>query len=127
MINLTPELWKKIQAINTYVNGSVRYVSDKTQYGKSDHWALPHKGTGDCEDYSLQKQFDLTQEGLESYIATAWCFPDHKGYHAVCIVPTDYGDYVLDNRYPDVYHWEDSNYKWHMRETEDLKWVKINV
>ncbi len=81
------------------------------------------------EDYAIKKQFLLNQEGIESYIATCFCFPSRskgqKGYHAVCLVDTDYGTYVLDNRYPSVFHFEDCNYLWHKREREDETWVKI--
>ena len=44
---LTPELWKRIKEINTNVNNNVKYVSDKTKYGKSDHWSLPQDAEGD--------------------------------------------------------------------------------
>ena len=125
MITLTPEKWTIINRTNTYRNDNIHYVKDRVQYGKSDHWAFPDDEKGDCEDYAIAKQYDLTQEGIESWLATCWVHPDKQGYHAVCLVDTDYGTYVLDNRFPSVFHFEDCHYHWHKKEQPDETWVKI--
>ena len=142
MLKLTPEIWKKIQEINSDRNDRIQYVKDKTHYGKSDYWAFPDDDQGDCEDISIAKQYDLEDiamvkqsglkaKGIESFLATCWCYPNkpvgQRGYHAVCVVSTDYGDYILDNRFPMVYHFEDCNYLWAKREMEDGTWRKIKA
>ena len=130
MITLTPEIWKYIQFINTCRNDNIHYIKDAQHYGKSEHWCFPDDGEGDCEDIAIAKQYDI-RNALKFFapLATCWVHPSRskgqKGYHAVCLVDTDYGTYVLDNRYPSVFHFEDCNYLWHKREREDETWVKI--
>lgn len=124
-ITLTPKLWEKICAINTYWNYKIQYVKDKKHYGKSSYWTFPADDKGDCEDISIAKQYALEKEGIQSYLATCWVRPNKKGYHAVIIVDTDYGTYVLDNRYPMVFHFDDCNYTWDKIERSDGSWRKI--
>jgi predicted transglutaminase-like cysteine proteinase len=58
-----------LQAVNSLVNGSVRYVRDIDALGVEDQWASPldtvRRGIGDCEDYALLKMAMLTGLGFE--------------------------------------------------------------
>jgi predicted transglutaminase-like cysteine proteinase len=130
MIKLTPQIWTSLRDINTYRNDNIHYIKDAEHYGKSDYWAFPDDDQGDCEDYSIAKQWDIKHQlDFFASLATCWVHPSkpagQQGYHAVLLVDTDYGTYVLDNRFPSVFHFEDCNYKWHKREEEDETWVKI--
>jgi len=132
MIKLTPKKWKIIQDINTYRNDNIHYVKDQVQYGKSDHWAFPDDDKGDCEDYGIAKQHDIKKQlGFFAPLATCYCYPNRpkgqRSYHAVCLVDTDYGTYVLDNRFPGVFHFEDCYYLWWKIEREDETWRRIIV
>lgn len=99
-------------------NWQVEYVPDKEQYGVNEYWVGDeHLKAGDCEDFALCKLFKLMSSGLpEESMGIATCFVDGdpKRGHAVLIVSTDKGDFVLDNRFNDVLPWKDipDNYKW---------------
>lgn len=123
MIKLTDEKWKLIKEINSYWNDKITYMSDIEHYGKEEHWAFPVDDLGDCEDIAIAKRCDLLKNNIESRFATCWTETD--GYHAVLIVHTDKGDFVLDNRYDDVMKFEDLPYRWEKIETEDGVWKQI--
>ena len=50
---------ERLEAVNRYVNGRVRFVDDSRQYGRADVWAAAsdtlRRGRGDCEDYAIAK------------------------------------------------------------------------
>ncbi|WP_120502048.1 transglutaminase-like cysteine peptidase [Roseovarius sp. EL26] len=100
-----------VQKINRRINQSVRSVPDQRQYRTKDVWALPTRTGGDCEDYALAKKLKLVQMGYapeELLIATVV----HKklGPHAVLVIRTEQGDYVLDNLTNRVLLWKETNY-----------------
>jgi predicted transglutaminase-like cysteine proteinase len=105
--------------VNARVNHEVRPQSDLAHYGVEDYWDMPFENgskTGDCEDYALEKRKLLISAGLPmnalsvALVRTAW-----KESHAVLLVHTNNGDYVLDNLSPFVEPWMAVRYTW-------LKW-----
>lgn len=123
MITLTDKTWKTICDINRQVNFDITYQKDIEHYGKSDHWVIPVDGHGDCEDISLMKQHLLSEQDIPSYLATCWT--ETGGYHAVLLVDTDRGTFVLDNRQKTVWNYTDLNYTWNKRQIEGDVWVSI--
>ena len=100
-----------VKKINRRINQSVRSVPDQRQYRSKDVWALPTRAGGDCEDFALAKKLKLMQMGYapsELLIATVM----HKrlGPHAVLVMRTEQGDYVLDNLTNKVLPWQDTDY-----------------
>jgi predicted transglutaminase-like cysteine proteinase len=59
---------EKLQFINAYFNGRVRWVDDQTTWGVQDYWATPleslGRSQGDCEDYVIAKYFSLKYLGV---------------------------------------------------------------
>jgi predicted transglutaminase-like cysteine proteinase len=49
--------------------------------------------------------------------------------HAVLIVSTDQGDYVLDNLSPWIKGWQDVNYTWIERQVpgQPLRWANVTT
>jgi len=126
---LTEEQWDIVREVNSYWNYKIKYVGDQDNYGKPDVWCFPiAKGdffSGDCEDYAIAKQKTLKDNhDIESWLAT--CTVPAQGYHAVLIIHTDRGAYVLDNRYRTVYHYKSCNYKWDKIETEGGVWYEFS-
>ena len=98
--------------MNSTINESTSYRSDAAQYAKPDYWEAA-SGTGDCEDYALAKRNRLIAAGCDPLaIHLATCWVETGEYHAVLIVNTSTGDYVLDNRYPFPMMRQDLEYKW---------------
>jgi predicted transglutaminase-like cysteine proteinase len=88
-----------IRRVNTQVNSSVRQVRDGVHWkGVEDRWDFAEDGSGDCEDMVLLKRKLLRQAGIPhramriAIVITPW----GEG-HAVLVVRTDGGDFVLDN------------------------------
>lgn len=59
---------EKLDKVNQFFNGRIRYASDIEIWGVEDYWATPVeflvKGAGDCEDFSIAKYFTLKAMGL---------------------------------------------------------------
>jgi len=78
-------------------------MGDYEQYGVPEFWAEAMK-EGDCEDYALAKFKDLRDAGVPlEALRLACVFTETSGYHAVLVVTTENGDWVLDNRFDDIY------------------------
>ena len=109
---------------NKTINESVEYKTDLRLYGKLEHWT-PAVTQGDCEDYALAKRKKFLEFGIDpKYLRLATAKTETGKYHAVLIVTTDKGDYVLDNRYPFPMERRALNYKWDKIQQGD-KWYKI--
>jgi predicted transglutaminase-like cysteine proteinase len=113
---MTSELWKELEAVNRAVNSGVRSVPDIAHYGVEDFWELPFQGggnAGDCEDYVLQKRQLLLAHGVPmtalsiALVRTSW-----GEEHAVLLVRSAQGDYVLDNLTPWIKPWTQVSYNW---------------
>lgn len=109
--------WADLEEVNASVNASVRYVTDARLYDTNEFWAYPN-GRGDCEDFALLKRKLLLARGwrTESLLISVALDRDNLR-HAVLLVATDKGDYVLDNQLQHVVAWADTGYKWQMRQT----------
>jgi predicted transglutaminase-like cysteine proteinase len=128
-VPMTQNLWRQLENANTSVNEGVRSESDMAHYGVEDYWELPFEGgngSGDCEDYVLQKRKFLISLGIPmnvlsvALVKTPWGEP-----HAVLLVRTNAGDYALDNLTPEIKSWDSLAYtwiKWQSRENPDV-WV----
>jgi predicted transglutaminase-like cysteine proteinase len=125
-LTLTDANWALIQAVNTEYNHKIKYAKDIDIHKESDYWTFPKevdgKLSGDCEDISVAILKD--NHNIDAYLALCWV--ETGVYHAVCMVHTDRGAYVLDNRYPMVYHYKDANYRWDKIEMEDGEWQNFS-
>lgn len=115
-VALTETRWRQLNDINVDVNRAIRPETDMEQYGKAEYWTVPSTA-GDCEDYALLKRKDLLQKGWPPEALTlATARNQHGELHAVLIVSTDHGDFVLDNATNFVDAWNDTPYQWVSRQ-----------
>jgi predicted transglutaminase-like cysteine proteinase len=90
------------QKVNDFVN-EARYITDQNNYGMSDYWATPieflQRG-GDCEDFAITKYTALRMLGVpEERLRIAIVHDNIKNIpHAILVVYTDNGAYILDNQ-----------------------------
>ena len=128
---MSPQLWSKLNNINDEVNRSIREATDLATYGKVDYWATPIENGvryGDCEDYVLEKQRALLAAGLSrenlniAVVTTPW-----GESHAVLLVNTTEGEFVLDNLSPWVKPWQRVGYRWREREVggDPFHWAMV--
>src|SRR3546814_515145 len=89
-------------AVNKRVNAALRYRDDADE----DLWEVGgHEG--DCEDFAIRKLQELTRGyGFpRGALTLAACRLDRGRGHAVLLVHSDKGVYVMDNLTPRVLPW----------------------
>ncbi len=118
-IILTPDLLRKLYAINALANDRVKWTSDADLYKKTEYWAYP-LDRGDCEDIVLLKRRLLAEAGwpLAALLITVVEDPGaNNTRHAVLTVRTDRGEFILDNQTPEVLFWYETGYRYLMRQS----------
>lgn len=114
-----------VRQVNAEVNSQVEYRRDIDLYNKREHWEIA-ENLGDCEDYALAKRQKLLDLGYAvKYLRLATCWTSFGEYHAVLVVTTDKGDYVLDNNHREPKTRQSLNYKWDKIQ-QDKKWYKVS-
>ena len=124
---ISPDRWKLVYQVNSYVNNKIAPVSDEDLYGEVEHWAYP-TDAGDCEDYVLLKKRYLENLGFSAEALLITVVLDEKGDgHAVLTITTEDGDYILDNRRNDLKRWNNTGYKFLKRQSHSnpLQWVAL--
>lgn len=127
IIELTPQVWKTIVSVNQRVNSTIKAVTDQDHWGVVDVWGFPDDGRGDCEDFQLLKRRILAESGLPRRAMRMTVVIDELGEgHAVLVVRTSRGDYVLDNKTSAVLPWTRTGYVYIKRESQDaVAWVSL--
>ncbi|WP_068085475.1 transglutaminase-like cysteine peptidase [Polycladidibacter stylochi] len=129
VVRLTKSRWRELTTINNQVNKSIAPVSDKELYGTSEYWTFPSLGTGDCEEYVLEKQRRLHAIGWPSSALLITVVKDMNNTgHAVLTVRTDQGDIILDNQTKDILPWYSTPYRYVKRQSarHPAKWSAIS-
>lgn len=121
-VALTDAVWRSIGNVNTAVNRAIRPKGE----GR-DVWSIGVR-QGDCEDYVLAKRAELIKAGLPAgalRIATA---RTRQGVgHAVLVVRTSQGDFVLDNLTSQVKSWDQTGLNWvAMSGSNPTRWQSIS-
>ena len=114
--------------VNRQINRQVRSISDQAQYRVTEHWALPTARGGDCEDFALLKKKRLIEAGFDPQtllISTA--LDRNRVAHAVLVMRTSQGDFILDNLRDDVLHWRATGYTFlRMQDPSDpSRWTAV--
>jgi predicted transglutaminase-like cysteine proteinase len=129
---MTPGLWALLNRVNGDVNRAIVQQSDLKTYGVEDYWNTPledGRRYGDCEDYVLEKERALVAAGVPrralniAVVVTRW----GEG-HAVLLVDTAEGEYVLDSLSPVVTPWREAPYQWVKRQVngEAFHWAMVD-
>ena len=92
-----------------------------------DRWDIPDDGYGDCEDYQLLKRKLLVKAGLPRRALRMTVVVDQQGEgHAVLMVRTDRGDFILDNKQNSILPWSQTKYRFVKRESDNGRsWVSL--
>jgi predicted transglutaminase-like cysteine proteinase len=126
-ISLNSQVWAALTQVNERVNSSILAVTDQDHWGVLDRWDYPDDGLGDCEDIQLLKRKLLVEAGLPHRALRMTAVIDEQGQgHAVLIVLTDSGDFILDNKRNAVLPWGKTGYTFVKREgTNGSAWVAL--
>lgn len=119
-LQLTTDLWTEVDAINRRVNRAIVYRSDISEHGAAEFWSLPlaeGRNTGDCEDYVLEKRHALLEAGIPMRALSIAVVRTMRGEtHAVLLLDTDRGEYVLDSLSNKIQPWMKTGYEWRERQ-----------
>lgn len=93
VLSIDENLMATIKRVNSQVNVSITPRSD----GSADVWNA-NATSGDCEDYALAKRKALINAGISpSALRIAYVKTRSGEGHAILLVKTKRGDFVLDN------------------------------
>ena len=127
-IQLNARTMREIERINKWVNQNIEPVSDMDHWGVVDRWDYPTDGKGDCEDYALLKRKLLAEHGFPMSALLMTVVRDkHDDGHAILMVRTDHGDFMLDNLNDEVRGWRQTGYHFVKRQslTDPNNWVSL--
>ena len=127
-ISLTADKLRQLEIINTEVNDQIAQVSDTQHYGKTEYWALPMDGEGDCEDISILKRLRMIKAGfpIQSILLTHVIAPK-AGSHIILTIKTDKGEYIADNLVDELVLWNQVPYKFVKRQSQYQQNVWVNI
>lgn len=128
-ISLNTALWRTLTSVNRRVNERIKPITDQAHWGIVDRWEYPDDGFGDCEDYQLLKRRMLVQRGLPRRVLLMTVVIDETGQgHAVLMVRTDRGDFILDNKTNMILPWRKTGYAYIKREgqADGKVWVSLD-
>ncbi len=123
---LSAERMTQLQQVNSHVSSTIREVSDLEQYGREDVWVLPTSGKGDCEDFAMLKRKMLLERGWPSSALSITVGATAQGEaHAVLLVSTAHGQYVLDNLTSSILSPERTGHVFHARQS-GRSWISAS-
>lgn len=119
--------WAELVDVNNHVN-ALPQVFDAERFDREEWWEFAAADGGDCEDFALEKRRLLIERGwapenLLLAVAQEW----NGDGHAVLIVVTDKGDFVLDNKDWQIVGWEDAPYTWVKRQSRERPFIWVNL
>jgi predicted transglutaminase-like cysteine proteinase len=126
-VELTPKLWRTVTAMNLRVNKEIEPVTDMDHWGVVERWDMAEDGRGDCEEYVLVKRKRLAEAGIpRRALRVVVVIDEENAGHAVLMLRTDKGDFILDNKRNAVLPWHQTGYLFVKRESHDrVGWVPL--
>jgi predicted transglutaminase-like cysteine proteinase len=128
IVTLTDARWREMLEVNLRFNKAIKPITDQDQYGVVERWTYAATGSGDCEDYVLEKRRELARRGwpLSALLITV-VIDKEGGGHAVLTVKTDMGEFILDNQTDAVLPWSRSELVFIKRQspTNPNLWVDL--
>ena len=125
---MTEPRWQQVLDLNERLNDAIRPRDDIDIYGVSDYWT-EGRDIGDCEDYIIAKKQALMRAGWRAdQLLYAVVEGFRLPYHAVLVLRTMDGDYVLDNLTDRIEPWEETGYDFVIRQSAaaPANWVRVS-
>jgi predicted transglutaminase-like cysteine proteinase len=127
-MQLSDARWAELREINSHVNRTVTPIEDSDLYNKPEWWTYPAAEGGDCEDYVLLKRRMLIERGWPAHTLLISVVKERNGSgHAVLLVVTDRGEFVLDNKTHRISAWRDTPYTWVKRQSRRHPYVWVRT
>jgi len=127
ILHLDQNNWRLINEVNRAVNAEIKPRTDEELFGMADFWTFPDSGYGDCEDYQLLKRQRLADAGLPRRAMRMTVVIDELNEgHAVLMIRTDRGDFILDNKHDEIHSWHETPYVYVSRESQHAtSWTSL--
>ncbi len=92
-----------LEQVNTEGNTKITWTREYNTFGQREYWDFPCESAGklydDCDGFAIWKMRRLMELGVPSTpLLFTLTYDETKNFHAVLVVATDAGDFVLDNR-----------------------------
>jgi len=129
VLELNPHSSRSLKIVNSSANLAIKVgASDRDLYGREEYWAYPSRGTGDCEDIALFKREHLVRLGIPRGAMTIALVHHRREMfpHAVLMIETTKGTYLLDNLDNEVVLWYEAPYNFEARERPDGSWERYD-
>ncbi|MEX1153399.1 transglutaminase-like cysteine peptidase [Parvibaculum sp.] len=125
---LTPQRWSELAKVNDWVNRAIPQVDDTVLFERAEWWAIADERGGDCEDLSLLKRKLLIERGWSPDQLLVAVVREWNGDgHAVLLVKTDRGEFVLDNKNWNIVAAADAPYQWIKRQSRERPFIWVNL
>ncbi len=126
-VELTQKLWRTVTALNVRINRDIEPVTDMDHWGVVERWDMAEDGKGDCEEYVNIKRKRLVEAGVpRRALRVVVVIDEENAGHAVLMLRTDKGDFILDNKRNAVLAWHQTGYVYVKRESQDrIGWVAL--
>lgn len=126
-VRLDPQTWELLSRVDADVNAHTRRLDDRTNHGVPEYWAIVRNGHGDCNDIAVTKRSILHHAGIPLRdLRLALVATDSGDRHVVLTVVTERGDLVLDSLSSEIRPWNDTPYRWLMRQDGSaIGWAAI--
>jgi len=130
---LSDQNWRLLQDVNVAVNRTVAPGDLRGSPMGGDYWSTPvnYRGVayGDCKEYVIEKRRRLVAAGIPAALLTIAVASVEGENHAVLIISTDRGDYLLDSLTDEIRPWERAPYAWIERQSssDPLNWARVEV
>ena len=117
-----------VEDINRRINQTIHPLTDEEAYQQEETW-IPATLFGDCEDVAMAKKLALHNEmGIPMHqMSLATASRPEGDHHAVLLLHTRHGVYVLDNLHDAVKPWNETDLSFRTREHRrgNQHWVQI--
>ena len=122
-VELTQERWGDLWAVQDKVNKELVPREDPAHT-----WDYSTNGYADCNKFALAKRRELIEHGWpREAVLLATATTETGEGHLVVVAHTSAGDFVLDNRLPQVVEWNKLPYRWVSMQSASspVRWVSI--
>lgn len=125
----TASIAQALKSVNATANARLLCEqSDMELFGTEEFWTYPFDGAGDCEDAAIFKREELVVLGVPRGAMTL-AIVHHKirlNAHAVLLVETSAGTFLLNSVRDDVLIWHEAPYNFEARERPDGRWDRYD-
>jgi len=129
LVDFSLDILQLLASANAEVNRAIDCrMSDKELFDLEEYWAFPSDELGDCEDIALFKRERLVELGLPRGAITIAIVHHRVNMmsHAVLLVETTAGTYLLDMFTDDIVLWHKAPYNFEARERPDGSWERFD-